>query len=59
MSDNGATAGAVAVAGGAGGLLVHFLQLANLAVTVLNILLALGGLYLLFLKIRQARRNNR
>jgi hypothetical protein len=61
MTDNGdAMAGAIATAGGATGLTIQlFTSFANLTVTLLNILLALGGLYLLFLKIRQAHRNNR
>lgn len=51
--------GALATAGGAGGLTLQMItNYANLGVTFLNILLALGGLYLLWHRIKRLHRDD-
>lgn len=52
--------GSAMTALGSGGATYQLLSnVANLTVVILNIILALGGLYLLYLRIRKARRENR
>jgi hypothetical protein len=55
--DPDAVAGGVLAAAGATGLSIQAItQGLNLAVVCINLLLGLGGLYLLFVRIRRARR---
>lgn len=49
--------GASATAAGAGGLTLQtLLQFGNITVVLINIIVAIGGMYLLSLRIRKARR---
>jgi uncharacterized iron-regulated membrane protein len=58
--DTDTLAGATAAAGGSGALTLQLAtQYANFGVTVLNIILAVGGLYLMWPKIKKVWRDRR
>lgn len=59
LIDNDAAVGAAMTVGGSLGLTIQFVtQFASMSAAVLNVVLAIGGLYLLWLKIRRSQHSN-